>query len=188
MSKVIQNRRIWFFVVVLAAAFAAMAVIHIQLSHFATFDVQLTFWVLLALYAGARLMDGPRARWSGLAGIALGLALATKISVLPLVIPMIVAHLLNRSGQPGRGWFLEALDSARCRLNLSLWAYVIMPEHVHVIVWPREPFCEIRLIRTALKVPVQRKALPFLRRQAPPSWPPAARGPGRRPAVTELCR
>jgi putative transposase len=66
-----------------------------------------------------------------------------------------------------RQWFIEALDSARRRLNLSLWAYVIMPEHVHVIVWPLQPDYEIRLIRTAMKVPVQRKALTFLRRQAP---------------------
>jgi putative transposase len=66
-----------------------------------------------------------------------------------------------------RKWFLEGLDSARRRLNLSLWAYVIMPEHVHVVVWPREPVYEIRLIRTALKVPVQRKALAFIRREAP---------------------
>ncbi len=66
-----------------------------------------------------------------------------------------------------RQWFLEALESARQRRNLTLWAYVIMPEHVHVIVWPRDPTYEVRLIRTALKVPVQRKALDFLRRQAP---------------------
>jgi putative transposase len=64
-----------------------------------------------------------------------------------------------------RQWFLEALDAARHRLNLALWAYVIMPEHIHVILWPRDPANEIRLIRTALKAPVQRKALAFLRRQ-----------------------
>jgi putative transposase len=60
-----------------------------------------------------------------------------------------------------RQWFLDALDAARHRRNLALWAYVIMPEHVHVIVWPRETAYEVRLIRTALKVPVQRKALAF---------------------------
>ena len=73
--------------------------------------------------------------------------------------------LLNRDRT--RHWFLDALDTARLRRNLALWAYVIMPEHVHVIVWPREPVYEVRLIRTALKVPVQRKALAFLRSHAP---------------------
>jgi putative transposase len=66
-----------------------------------------------------------------------------------------------------RRWFLDALDSARRRRDLALWAYVIMPEHVHVIVWPRGGNYEVRLIRTAFKVPVQRKALTFLRQQAP---------------------
>jgi putative transposase len=66
-----------------------------------------------------------------------------------------------------RRWFLEALDQARQRHDFALWAYVIMPEHVHIILWPRQPSYEIRLLRTAVKVPVQRKALAFLRQQAP---------------------
>src|SRR5437762_7145571 len=67
-----------------------------------------------------------------------------------------------------RHWFLEALNQARVRRSFSLWAYVIMPEHVHVIVWPREPVYEVRLIRSALKIPVQRKALSYLRRHGSP--------------------
>jgi putative transposase len=66
-----------------------------------------------------------------------------------------------------REWAIDALASARHRCDLALWAYVIMPEHVHVIVYPRQPVYHVRLIRTALKVPVQRKALAFLRRHAP---------------------
>jgi putative transposase len=42
-----------------------------------------------------------------------------------------------------------------------------MPEHIHILLWPKEPEYEIRLIRTALKVPVQRQALRFVRRHAP---------------------
>src|ERR1700681_2912488 len=66
-----------------------------------------------------------------------------------------------------RQWMVEALESARQRRDLALWAYVIMPEHVHVIVYPAEAIYEMRLIKTALKVPVQRKALAYLRREAP---------------------
>ena len=61
----------------------------------------------------------------------------------------------------------EALEQARRRLDFAVWAYVLMPEHVHVIVWPRRTSYEIRLIRTALKVPVQRVALAHLRQHAP---------------------
>ena len=31
-------------------------------------------------------------------------------------------------------WFLDALDQARRRLDFALWAYVLMPEHIHVIL------------------------------------------------------
>jgi len=64
-------------------------------------------------------------------------------------------------------WFVDAMESARRELKLSLWAYVIMPEHVHIVLCPREAAYEVRLIRTALKVPVARKALKFLRQSAP---------------------
>jgi putative transposase len=46
-------------------------------------------------------------------------------------------------------------------------SYVIMPEHVHLIVWPTEKQYEMRLIRAALMIPVQRKALAYLRHRAP---------------------
>jgi putative transposase len=59
------------------------------------------------------------------------------------------------------------MASARRRRNLAIWAYVIMPEHVHILVCPRDTIYEVRLIRTALKVPVQRKALRYLRQHHP---------------------
>ena len=71
------------------------------------------------------------------------------------------------SGDRTRRWFVDALEDARRDLDLALWAYVIMPEHVHVLCWPRQTAYEVRLIRTAFKVPVQRKALKFLRQRAP---------------------
>ncbi|MCI0379922.1 MAG: transposase [Gemmataceae bacterium] len=66
-----------------------------------------------------------------------------------------------------RQWFIGAMRRARRDLKLSILSYVIMPEHVHIIVWPQEPDYNIADIRTALKVPVQRKALRFLRSKAP---------------------
>jgi len=64
-------------------------------------------------------------------------------------------------------WFIDAMRAARTKLNLHVWAYVIMPEHVHVLLWPREPKYEIRQIRTALKLPVAQKALKFLETASP---------------------
>jgi putative transposase len=64
-------------------------------------------------------------------------------------------------------WFVDAMEKARRECRFLLWAYVIMPEHVHLLVWPQEKNYEIKLVRTALKVPVARQALRFLRRRAP---------------------
>ena len=45
------------------------------------------------------------------------------------------------------------MEAARQDHGLALWAYVIMPEYVPVLLCPLEPKYEMRLIRTALKVP-----------------------------------
>jgi putative transposase len=37
-----------------------------------------------------------------------------------------------------RRWFVESLDEARKKWPVDLWAWVIMPEHVHLIVTPRD--------------------------------------------------
>jgi putative transposase len=64
-------------------------------------------------------------------------------------------------------WFVDAMESARRTCNLSLWAYVVMPEHIHILFCPNEHEYEVRIIRSALKIPVQRKAFRFLRKNAP---------------------
>ena len=33
-------------------------------------------------------------------------------------------------------WFLEALDDARKKYQFELWAYVLMPEHAHILILP----------------------------------------------------
>lgn len=53
-----------------------------------------------------------------------------------------------------RRWVIEALECTRQTLNIAIWAYVIMPEHVHVLVRPRESNYEMRRILVALKRPV----------------------------------
>src|SRR5688572_21252688 len=43
--------------------------------------------------------------------------------------------LLNKDRS--RQWVIEALDLARAKYDLELWAYVIMPEHVHALLYPK---------------------------------------------------
>jgi putative transposase len=53
-----------------------------------------------------------------------------------------------------RQWFVDALDRARRRHNLELWAYVIMPEHVHVLLRSRAVDYDISLILKSIKLSV----------------------------------
>jgi YYY domain-containing protein len=78
-----------------AAAFLAVTVLHIQLSHFLTVDVMLVFFITLTLYYGAHLIEPPhKIRYYMLAGLFAGLALATKFSALSLLSVILVAHVL----------------------------------------------------------------------------------------------
>ena len=67
-----------------------------------------------------------------------------------------------------RLWLLDALDRARDRWHFELWAYVIMPEHVHLLVCPQDADYRISHILKAVKQPVARSAIRFLREQRSP--------------------
>jgi putative transposase len=48
---------------------------------------------------------------------------------------------------------LSYWDQARRRSNFAIWAYVIMPEHVHLLIWPRTEEYQIAAILRSLKEP-----------------------------------
>ena len=85
----------------LAGFLMAMAVLHVQNSHFATSDVPLTFLVLVCLYFLVRIVDTGRIRHYLLAGLFAGLAIATKFSALPILRPIGLTLLY-------RWWTVEA--------------------------------------------------------------------------------
>lgn len=76
--------------------------------------------------------------------------------------------LLTR--ERGRRWVIAALEDARRTLDLALWAYVIMPEHVHVLLHPRGTGYEMRRILVALKQPVAKAARQFLENTGQGTW------------------
>lgn len=63
-----------------------------------------------------------------------------------------------------RQWLVDALDRARRIHKLQLLAYVIMPEHAHVVLLPEREGYRMGEIRQAIKQPVARRAIQFLRR------------------------
>ncbi|HWZ85777.1 MAG TPA: glycosyltransferase family 39 protein, partial [Thermoanaerobaculia bacterium] len=80
----------------LAAGLMAFCVLGIQLSHFWAVDTTLTTFSAAALLGAVRIAQG-RSGWRGeaLAGVALGLAIACKITALALLLPLGVALLVR---------------------------------------------------------------------------------------------
>jgi putative transposase len=64
-------------------------------------------------------------------------------------------------------WFIDSLEKARSELRFSVWAYVLMPEHVHVLIWPTQPSYSIAAIRKKIKEPVGRSAIAYLEKHSP---------------------
>ncbi len=68
-----------------------------------------------------------------------------------------------------RLWLIDALSKAHQRLEFDIWAYVIMPEHCHILIFPRRPTYSISRILEAIKLPVTRRAKKYLQRTVPES-------------------
>jgi putative transposase len=64
-------------------------------------------------------------------------------------------------------WLAEAINKARQELDFLLWAYVFMPEHAHVLVYPRQPIYKVSRILSVIKEPMARKAIRQIRDYAP---------------------
>ncbi len=79
----------------LAATFTTLAVIHIQLSHFFAVDTFQTLFALTSVYFMVRVALEGRLRYSLLAGGFVALALATKVSSMPLLAPLVMAHVFS---------------------------------------------------------------------------------------------
>ncbi len=88
----------------LSGTFLAIAVLPVQNSHFGTNDIPLATLVTATFLLLARALDKETPASFGLAGVAAGLALATKASALTLLLPLGLAPLLLffRTRRPSR--------------------------------------------------------------------------------------
>lgn len=66
-----------------------------------------------------------------------------------------------------RQWFVEAIARAREKHGFHLWAYVIMPEHVHLLIYPPADEYSISAVLTTVKQSVAKRAVLFVRKNAP---------------------
>jgi len=74
------------------------------------------------------------------------------------------------SASRSRTWLLEAVDKARRVHGFDLWAWVIMPEHVHLLILPHDG-ARISAILSSVKQPVAKKAVFHVRRHRPDFLP-----------------
>ena len=86
---------------VLAALLSALAVQQIQLSHFFAVDTFMTTFIVATIYYSLRVAEHGRRYDSILAGVMFGLAVATKFSVLPLALALVLAHLIYATSRSG---------------------------------------------------------------------------------------
>ncbi|MCC7023776.1 MAG: glycosyltransferase family 39 protein [Thermomicrobiales bacterium] len=99
----------------LAALFAALAPMSIQLAHFFTTDSWLAFFVALCLLLAARAARIGTTRRFAAAGAAMGLAMATKGSVFALAAPIVVAAAIDLTRRLQSEPRLAALRAAVAR-------------------------------------------------------------------------
>jgi putative transposase len=86
------------------------------------------------------------------------------------------AHALNfacyhnrafLSKDRSRHWLVDATVAALTKHQFHLWAYVIMPDHVHLLVWPTIPTYDISEFLRSVKKSVANRAIMYLRRESP---------------------
>ena len=76
-------------------------------------------------------------------------------------------------------YLAQAIAMARTKHQFHLWAYVFMPEHVHLLIWPVLSEYSISTILKTIKQSVSRKAILVKCKRLVRIWEwPAAHRPG----------
>ncbi len=65
------------------------------------------------------------------------------------------------------GYLVDAILAAKAKHVFDLWAYVFMPDHVHLIIYPQQESYSIPTILHAIKRPVSRRAIAYLKSENP---------------------
>jgi putative transposase len=66
-----------------------------------------------------------------------------------------------------RRWLIDAIQAARRKHRFDLWAWVIMPEHVHLLIWPRQQGYRTQAVLADIKRPVGQEAISWLEANHP---------------------
>lgn len=119
----------------LAAALLTFTVLNIQMAHFFVVDVPLAMLTTAVLYFSAGIAQSGARREYVLAGVCLGLGMATKTSALPVSLAVAAGHilgLLRASAQDRRRRWADLLLAA----GVSLAAFAVAMPHAF-LDWSR---------------------------------------------------
>jgi len=64
-------------------------------------------------------------------------------------------------------WLIESIEMARKKHNFSLWSFVFMPDHVHLLINPMDEQYSISNILKDIKSDTARKAVKYLKENKP---------------------
>jgi len=64
-------------------------------------------------------------------------------------------------------YLVDSIISSREKHRFRLWAYVFMPNHVHLLICPTRPQYSVSDILLSIKQPVSRKAINYLKNNNP---------------------
>ena len=126
----------------LAATLVTFAAVHIQHSHYYRPETFTNLFTLVAFWAMLQVLERRRVRDSALLGLFVGLAFATKVSVLPLLLPLAALYgylFLDASRRSTHGTRATGMESS--------YGYVLAQASPPTEVVPRSD----RLERTALR-------------------------------------
>ncbi|MCH7996818.1 MAG: glycosyltransferase family 39 protein, partial [Chloroflexi bacterium] len=160
----------------LAAVFTTFAVLHIQLSHFYTTEAMLTFFSVLSFFFLVRVAGEGRRRDAVFAGIAFGLALATKFSAAPMLVGVAAAPALYalRGDEDRVGpWAFDpqrlkpALKLLGIMVGLMALTFVVTQPYaiLDIRYYAADAYSQSEMVRRIIDFPFTRQydnSLPFL--------------------------
>jgi len=92
-----------------AAVLTAVVPIHVLLSHYATVDVPVTFFITLSFYFSTMLLAKGKTRYYLLSGAAAGLAAGTKYNGALVLLPLIAARFLTGNRRAKARWLVAGI-------------------------------------------------------------------------------
>jgi hypothetical protein len=157
----------------LAATFSCLAVLHIQLAHFYAVDTLLAFFVTLTVALAVNVVNRPALRLAWPLGLAWGMALATKVSAAPLLIPIAIAWATGVSAAPrdahprtrarARAWWRAVLGIGMTGL-VALATFVVCEPYalIDVVSFAIDVIHESYMARGVADIPYTRQFIDTL--------------------------